>query len=140
MTAFIRSMNDEEKQQPDKKIVVRASAAEKEIVFIEPSKRDWKHYREKLPEWQEHYMERLIGEYIACLNRDEKASDKFWKIEKRVEEDKKKPGVCIEVKRGTMIFDLVHLLQDGVIGWGDLEGFSDEVRETVTFLWERFRE
>ena len=26
--------------------------------FMEPSKRDWKLYREKVSGWQEHYMER----------------------------------------------------------------------------------
>lgn len=28
--------------------------------MIEPTKRDWKLYREKIAEWQEDYMERLV--------------------------------------------------------------------------------
>lgn len=27
---------------------------------MEPSKKDWKLYREKVPGWQEHYMERRM--------------------------------------------------------------------------------
>ncbi len=45
------------------------------------SKSDWKLFREKLPEWQEKYMEKLVGEYITFLSQDDKAaSDKFWEF------------------------------------------------------------
>ena len=44
------------------------------------SKKDWKLYREKLPGWQERYMEKLVKEYIEMLSNDDKpASEKFWK-------------------------------------------------------------
>jgi hypothetical protein len=35
--------------------------------MVEISKSDWKLFRERLPEWQEHYMERLTKEYIEYL-------------------------------------------------------------------------
>lgn len=104
---------------------------------MEPSKKDWKLYREKVAGWQELYMERLIKDYIAYLSGDEPASTKFWEMEKRIKYDKRTPGVCIELKRGDMMFDLVRLMNDGVITFDDLEGFSDELRETVKFLMER---
>ena len=28
--------------------------------MVEPSKRDWKLYREKIGGWKEHYMEKLL--------------------------------------------------------------------------------
>jgi len=37
------------------------------------SKSDWKLFREKLPGWQEAYMERLNNEYVALLTSNEKA-------------------------------------------------------------------
>ena len=53
------------------------------------SKKDWKLYREKLPGWQERYMEGLVKEYIDILSSDEKeASDKFWELEERIKKDK----------------------------------------------------
>ena len=58
---------------------------------MEISKSDWKLYREKLPIWQEKYMERLTAEYIELLNSDKSASDKFWELEERIYADKKKP-------------------------------------------------
>ena len=29
------------------------------------TKLDWKLFQERVPEWQEHYMERLIKEYVG---------------------------------------------------------------------------
>lgn len=105
---------------------------------MEPSKKDWKLYREKVPGWQEHYMERLIEDYVAYLKSDEPASTKFWTMEKRIKRDKKTPGVCIELRKGDMIFDLVRFLQDEVITFDDLDEFSEELKENVKFLRERF--
>lgn len=35
------------------------------------SKKDWTLFRNKVPEWQENYMEKLNKEYIDILNGDE---------------------------------------------------------------------
>ena len=43
--------------------------------------KDWKLFREKLPVWQEVYMERLTKEYAELLNGDDAASEKFWMLE-----------------------------------------------------------
>lgn len=106
---------------------------------MEPSKSDWRLYREKVSGWQENYMERLIKDYITYLSSDERASTKFWEMEKRIKADKKTPGVCIELNKENMMFDLVRFLQDGVIIFDDLDEFSDELRENVRLLWERFK-
>lgn len=57
------------------------------------SKSDWKLFRERIPEWQEHYMERLTKEYIKLLSSPGNASDHFWEFEKRIKQDKKHSGV-----------------------------------------------
>lgn len=47
------------------------------------SKKDWKLFREKLPDWQENYMDKLNKQYIELLsNEKETASDKFWELAK----------------------------------------------------------
>lgn len=38
-------------------------------------------------------MERLIKEYVELLTFLGKASDHFWKLEKRIKQDKKYQGV-----------------------------------------------
>ena len=104
---------------------------------MEISKSDWKLFRARIAEWQEDYMERLVKEYIDVLNGTGNASDKFWELEERIKKDKKHPGVMLELSKGNMIFDIVALINSGVITTADLEGFSDELRESVDFLLHR---
>ena len=60
--------------------------------IMDISKKDWKLFRERLSGWQENYMESLV-------NDDKKsASEKFWELEKRIKEDKRHPGVVMELK------------------------------------------
>ena len=64
------------------------------------SKKDWKLFRERLSGWQENYMEGLVKEYANFLNDDKKpASEKFWELEKRIKEDKRHPGVIMEMSK-----------------------------------------
>ena len=68
---------------------------------MECTKSDWKLFRELIPEWQEAYMERLNKEYIRLLSSEKDASEKFWALEKRIRQDKRKPGVDRESTRLT---------------------------------------
>ncbi len=104
---------------------------------MEVSKRDWKLFRTCIGDWQESYMERLVKEYVDLLSGAENASDKFWKLEERIKKDKKHPGVMLELSKGNMIFDIVALINTGVITTADLVDFSDELKESVDFLLHR---
>ena len=84
---------------------------------MELNEKDWKLFRQKLPEWQEAYMEKLIEEYKGILNNNNIASDKFWELDKRIKSDKKSTGV------------IVH-----VISADDLDGFSEELRDALAFM------
>lgn len=104
---------------------------------MEVLKKDWKLFREKISDWQEVYMERLTQEYITLLSGKGLASDKFWELEKRIRRDSKMPGVIIQLQKSEMVYDIVTLINDGVITQKDLEGFSDELKEQVRFLIDR---
>ena len=104
---------------------------------MEVSKSDWKLFRARIGDWQEAYMERLVKEYVDLLDGAENASDKFWKLEERIKKDKKHPGVMLELCKGNMICDIVALIKGGVITMADLEGFSDEIKESVNSLLHR---
>ena len=41
------------------------------------NEKDWKLFREKLPAWQEAYMERLMKAYAELIAGDEPASARF---------------------------------------------------------------
>ena len=75
------------------------------------SKKDWKLFRERLLGWQENYMEGFVKEYANFLNDDKKpASEKFWELEKRIKEDKRHPGVIMEMSKSEVIWDIVRLI------------------------------
>ena len=99
------------------------------------TEKDWKLFRKMLPDWQERYMEKLIKEYETILVSDADASDKFWKLEKRIRKDKKKSGVCVtDMSRSQMFANIMELLDEKAITLDDLEGFSDSLRERLELL------
>lgn len=102
---------------------------------IEIKKSDWKLFRERLPGWQEKYMEQLVKEYADYLQSDVPASTKFWEMEKRIKEDKHRPGVLLSIEKKNVDFDLMRLMKDGAIEEKDLEGFSQELIDRVIELY-----
>lgn len=99
------------------------------------NEKDWRLFRSRLPGWQEAFMDKLIVEYIGLLNSGEPASERFWAIEKRIREDKRNPGVLItEMSRSKMRTNLIQLLGHGVITLEDLDGFSEELREDLSWI------
>lgn len=102
------------------------------------SEYDWKIFRNKIPDWQERYMERLATDYITLLQSEKKASAKFWELEKRIKQDKKSPGVLIDMRRSTAINNIVNMVLDEVISLDDLEAFSDDLKEAVKFIVKKW--
>ena len=104
------------------------------------SKRDWKLFRERLSGWQGNYMEGLVKEYANFLNDDKKpVSEKFWELEKRINEDKRHPGVIMEMSKSEVIWDIVRLIRLKVITYDDLSDFSDELQLEVKRILEMSR-
>lgn len=101
------------------------------------TEKDWKLFRSKIADWQESYMNRLNREYIDILSGDAIPSDKFWKLDKRIREDKKKAGVQLRMSRSKLIYNIVSLLNEGAICFQDLEDFSDGLKETVGAFIDR---
>ena len=88
-------------------------------------KKDWKLFQEKIPGWQEKYMEGLVKEYVEFLNDDTKpASEKFRKLEERIKKDKRNPGI-------------VRLIRLNVIVYDDLSDFSDALQQEVKRILEQ---
>ena len=101
------------------------------------TKKDWMIFRNKIADWQESYMDRLNKEYIELLSEDANPSEKFWRLDKRIKEDKKKTGVQLEMSRSNLIYNIISLINDGAIDFENLEEFSDELKETVRTLIKR---
>lgn len=105
--------------------------------MVDISKADWKLFRVKVPEWQESYMERLTKKYIKLLSSPGNASDHFWELEKRIKSDKKHPGVILEMNKSEAIWDIAVFVKKKVITIEDLDGFSQELIDSVKEILER---
>ena len=102
------------------------------------SEKDWKLFRNKISDWQEAYMEKLNKEYIVLLSGEENASDKFWKLEKRIREDKKDCGVQCEMSRSNQFYIMLSLLNEGSITFDDLSDIRracGKCHETGGIFW-----
>jgi len=104
---------------------------------MEISKSDWKIFRKKVPEWQEHYMQQLIKKYIILLSAPGNAADHFWELEKRIKIDRKHPGVLIEMKKSNAIWDIAMYVRNEVITMDDLAGFSEDLIDAVKLILSR---
>lgn len=100
------------------------------------TEKDWKLFRSKIGEWQENYMDKLNKSYIDLLSKNAGPSEKFWELEKRLRDDKKKTGVVADMRRSELIYNILSLLHEGAISMDDLEEFSDELKETVRYMTE----
>ena len=108
---------------------------------------DWKLFKKMLPQWQERYMEKLIGQYVEMLNGDSEASSRFWALEERLNRDKLSSGVhpacrarqipphtpsvtrkANDIRRSTMHREIANLLIDSVIALDDLDGFTEDIK------------
>ena len=99
--------------------------------------KDWKLFRSKVALWQEAYMERLLREYVNIINSDGTAEEKFWKVARRIREDKKTAGVSVDMRRSQMERQIMELLSIGAIQLSDLDDFSDGLKMKMTFVKER---
>lgn len=82
-------------------------------------------------------MEDLVKKYVNFLNDDKKpASDKFWELEKWIKEDKRHPGVIMEMSKSEVIWDIVRLIRLKVITYDDLSDFSDKLKQEVERILE----
>ena len=99
------------------------------------TKADWKLFMEKVPEWQERYMAKLLDRYIKLLKeKDKDPSERFWKLEERIKKDKASPGVRLRLDKNEAVYDLRAMIRGKVITIEDLEDFSDELKTTVKEL------
>ena len=106
------------------------------MVGYSVSKPDWKLFQERISGWQEAYMEKLCGEYIALLSRDSNASERFWALDERIKNDKRNKGVRIRLEKQNVPYDIVFLIYEGAITQDDIADFSDELRERVAYILE----
>ena len=77
-------------------------------------------------------MERLAKEYMELLSSDMQSSDKFWKLDQRIKQDKRRTSVLARgVSRSNMFQLIINLIYEEAISEDDLKEFIEDLRDTV---------
>ena len=97
-----------------------------DLMTSEKNKRSKYHFDSR----GEHYNLQQVPDPANTGN----ASDHYWTLEKRIRQDKKNPGVLIEIRKSTAIQDIAYLVGDGVITMDELEGFGEELIDAVKLI------
>ena len=80
-------------------------------------------------------MSCLIEGYITLLSaEDKKASNKFWGLEKKINTDRRHPGVILNMSKSEAIYNIIRL---GVIAYDDLADFSEDLQMSVKLILDR---
>ena len=82
-------------------------------------------------------MEKLVQKYVKLLTSPGDASEHFWELEKRIRNDKKHPGVMMQLEKGEAIWDIAILIRKRVITVKDLDEFSQELKDAVAAILNR---
>lgn len=101
------------------------------------SEGDWKLFKKRIAGWQENYMNKLCREYADILSASGSSAERFWTIEKRIKQDRKKVGVIAEMSRSKMLFNILSLIKEDAISVEDLDGFSEKLKDTVERMTSR---
>lgn len=98
------------------------------------NEQDWRLFKERLPKWQEAYMERLNAGYIRLLTGEGTASEKFWTLEKRIRTDRSNPCMMMDMRRSMLKQNIITLLLHGFISMENLRGFSKELLDSIAMF------
>ena len=83
-------------------------------------------------------MQTRLAMYRQLLSDDTMLlSERFWKLNQLLKEDKQKTGVQVGASRSKLNQILLNLLYEGAITKEDLTGFSDELVAQVLAFFER---
>lgn len=52
--------------------------------------------------------------------------EEFWRLEKRIKNDRKKTGIQLEMTQSNFIYNIISLINEGAMSFQDLEEYSDE--------------
>lgn len=99
--------------------------------------RDWRLLKKRLPQWQEYYIQTRLTVYRQLLSDDATLpSERFWKLNQLLKEDKQKTGIQVEASHSKLNQILLNLLYESAITKEDLTGFSDELVAQVLAFFE----
>jgi len=97
---------------------------------MEPTKRDWKTFREMLPDLRERYLAERNKALISILSDEEHTpTEQFWDTFNAMKKEDKILRDCLDgYSKSDMDMHILLMLRHGIMKDEDLEFFSDELR------------
>ena len=100
---------------------------------MKPSKREWKTFRETLPDLRERYLAKRNKALISILSNEERtATEQFWDTFDAMEKEGKILRDCLDgYSKSSMNMHILYKLRHGIMKDEDLEPLSNELRSWV---------
>ena len=76
------------------------------------------------------------GVYRVVIQQ-QAGAERFWELSARMRDDRRNPRVRLTMRKSMMLYDLVQMIQLGVVDRSELDGFSDELIQNVDILLKR---
>lgn len=104
--------------------------------MFKPKESDWKTFAKNLPAWRDRYFDRQTQKLAKRLVDPAKnPTDRFWETLEFYEKQAKKVDRNMgKYSRSNMFFDLLGMLNLGMLKESELDVFSDELREKILFI------
>lgn len=102
-------------------------------MYEKPLESDWKLFQKRVPEWRERYLESRNKEIVRILTDDSKSpTEWFWDAKERIHNEARLLVDLLDGhSRSKMFRYLFAMYGHGFIGAGDLEEFSEELRDRI---------
>ena len=88
--------------------------------MYEVKESDWKLYKRDFSLWRDIYVSQFLGKYLKIINKELMPLEIFWDLEENIFQDKKKVCKLEEIKRSTMLENIILLIRENVINMNDL--------------------
>ena len=100
---------------------------------------DWKKFSKRAPEWRERFLgSKNIDVLTALSNVRKTPTERFWEAKVLMDELSDTLHACLDGhSRSKMETFLLTMLDHEMIDESDLVEFSQELRERITFIFDR---
>lgn len=103
-----------------------------------PEESDWKAYSRSIPEWRDRYFKKVNSELVELLQRDEHTpTENFRDAYEEMKNRAKILDDCLgHYSRSKMAMSVFLMYRRGLLEEGDLDIFSDELRDRAIAMKE----
>jgi len=99
---------------------------------------DWRKFRDLVPKLRERYLAERNARIVAVLTDLKKnETERFWDAMEQMEKEARVLQGCLDGhSRSSMQMYILRMIGAGMLAEADMEVFSEELRQQVSFAFE----